>query len=82
VDWQAEATKRGTNAQGKVIPVKAHITDQIPKGGHYRYKTNANMTGSWIISGHMRVNRVLSDDEVTAINDAAGVADLPRRPQK
>ena len=78
VDWQAEATKRGTNAQGKVIPVKAHITDQIPKGGHYRYKTNPNMTGNWLIGGSMKVNKVLSDAEVERINKKAGMADLPR----
>jgi hypothetical protein len=78
VDWQAEATKRGTNAQGKVIPVKAHITDQIPKGGHYRYKTNPNMTGNWLIGGSMKVNKVLSDAEVARINNKAGMADLPR----
>jgi hypothetical protein len=78
VDWQAEATKRGTNAEGKVVPVKAHITDQIPKGGHYRYKTNPNMTGNWLIGGSMKVNKVLTDAEVNRINKAAGMADLPR----
>ena len=78
VDWQSEATKRGTNAQGKVIPVKSHITDQIPKGGHYRYKTNPNMIGNWLIGGSMKVNKVLTDAEVKAINKAAGMADLPR----
>jgi hypothetical protein len=78
VDWQSEATRRGTNAQGKVIPVKSHITDQIPKGGHYRYKTNPNMTGNWLIGGSMKVNKVLTDAEVKSINKAAGMADLPR----
>jgi hypothetical protein len=78
VDWQSEANKRGTNAQGKLVPVKAHITDQIPKGGHYRYKTNPNMTGNWLIGGSMKVNRVLTDKEVEKINKAAGLSDLPR----
>ena len=78
VDWQSEATRRGTNAQGKLVPVKAHITDQIPKGGHYRYKTNPNMTGNWLIGGSMKVNKVLSDAEVERINKKAGMADLPR----
>ena len=78
VDWQSEATKRGTNAQGRVVPVKAHITDQIPKGGHYRYKTNSNMTGNWLIGGSMKVNKVLTDAEVSRINKSAGAADLPR----
>ena len=77
-DWQTEADKRGTNAQGKLVPVKAHITDQVPVDGYYRYKTNPNMTGNWLIGGSMKVNRILSDDEVQKINVKAGVADLPR----
>ena len=78
VDWQSEANRRGTNKQGKLIPVKAHITDQIPLGGHYRYKTNPNITGNWLIGGAMKVNRVLPDEEVQKINKKARVSDLPR----
>ena len=80
VDWQAEANSRArTGANGQPIANTAHITDQVPHGGFYRYKTNPNMSGHWLISGGMKVNRVLSDDEVKEINDAHGVADLPRR---
>jgi hypothetical protein len=71
-DWQSVADSRGKG-------VKAHITDQVPLGGFYRYKTNPNMTGNWLIGGNMKVNRVLPDEEVKAINDQAGTADLPRR---
>ena len=78
VDWQAEATKRGYNDNGKFVANQAHITDQIPKGGHYRYKTNSNMTGNWLIGGSMKVNRILPDKEVDRINKAAGASDLPR----
>jgi len=78
VNWQKEAEKRGMNAQGRLIAKNAHITDQIPHGGHYRYKTNSNMKGNWLIGGGMKVNRILSDDEVKAINKAAGAKDLPR----
>lgn len=78
-DWQSEALRRATKSKaGVIIPRTAHITDQVPYQGHYRYKTNPNMTGNWLISGDMKVNRLLADDEVKAINDAAGVADLPR----
>ena len=77
-DWQKEADKRGTNAQGRLVAGKAHITDQIPANGFYRYKTNPNMTGNWLIGGSMKVNRILSDTEVKRINDKAGVTDLPR----
>jgi hypothetical protein len=79
VDWQTEANNRAQrNKDGAVISRTAHITDQLPEGGHYRYKTNPNMTGEWLIGGAMKVNRVLSDAEVLEINTEAGVMDLPR----
>ncbi len=78
VDWQAVADARAKiTKKGTPDPKTAHITDQIPSGGHYRYKTNSNMTGNWLISGEMKVNRVLDRSEVNAINEAAGVKDLP-----
>ena len=78
VDWQKKANERGMNKKGKLIAKNAHITDQIPKGGHYRYKTNPNMSGSWLIGGEMKVKRVLPDEEVQKINKKAKVSDLPR----
>lgn len=79
VDWQSVANQRARIKKDGTPDAKtAHITDQLPKRGHYRYKTNPNMTGNWIISGEMKVNRVLSDAEVKAINAEAGLADLPR----
>ena len=78
-DWQTEAMNRAQRSKaGNVIPRTAHITDQVPYGGFYRYKTNPNMTGEWLIGGQMKVNRILGDDEVRAVNEAAGVSDLPR----
>lgn len=78
-DWQTEANARARrNKDGEIILNTAHITDRIPEDGFYRYKTNANMTGNWLIGGSMKVNRVLSDAEVEQINSAAGTADLPR----
>jgi hypothetical protein len=79
VNWQEIANQRAQrNKSGLIIPRTAHITDEIPFGGHYRYKTSPNMEGNWLISGDMRVNRVLDPEEVMAINEAAGVYDLPR----
>ena len=79
VDWQSIANQRAAlNKAGQVIPRTAHITDEVPFGGHYRYKTSPNMQGNWLIGGDMKVNRVLTDEEVQAINEAAGAADLPR----
>lgn len=77
-DWQPEANKRGTNKKGVVIAARADIKDQIPEDGFYRYKTNPNMTGNWLIGGSIKVNRILSDAEVEAINSAAGAKDLKR----
>jgi hypothetical protein len=73
VDWQTYANAQGTQPRTK------HVTDTVPYGGQYRYKTNSNMDGDWHIGGDMRVNRVLPDDEVAAINKEHGIFDLERR---
>jgi hypothetical protein len=79
VDWQKEADSRAKKTKdGNVIPRTAEIKDQLPVDGFYRYKTNPNMKGSWIITGAMKINRILSDEEVASINKKAGVEDLPR----
>ena len=79
IDWQKIANERALrNKMGEIISNTAHITDEIPFGGHYRYKTNPNMLGNWMISGDMRVNRVLAPEEVMAINESTGLYDLPR----
>jgi hypothetical protein len=78
-DWQTIANSRARiSKNGKPIESTAHITDTVPYDGYYMYKTNSNMTGKWIISGAIKVNKILTDDEVKAINDSYGVADLPR----
>lgn len=89
VDWQKEANRRALRMQsdspvtglkkGDIRPDTAHITDQPPYGGYYKYKTNPNMAGEWIIAGALKVNRILSDEEVIAINKEAGTSDLPRK---
>ena len=77
-DWQSVADSRATFKNDGTVDVKtAHITDQLPKEGFYRYKTNPNMTGNWLIGGDMKINRVLSREEVQTINAASGVTDLP-----
>ena len=80
VDWQSVANERArVGKNGKLVLSTAHITDQVPHGGMYRYKTNPNMRGNWIISGEMKVNRILSDAEVQRINESFGFHDLPRQ---
>jgi len=78
VDWQAIANAKARIKKDGTPDVRtADINDEMPSMGHYRYKTNPNMTGEWLIGGEMKVNRVLSREEVNAINEAAGVKDLP-----
>jgi hypothetical protein len=78
-NWQTEAEARATrNKNGEIVSRTAHITDQVPTKGFYKYKTNSNMTGSWMISGEMKVNRILSDEEVDQINKNAKASDLKR----
>jgi hypothetical protein len=78
IDWQSIADSRAAMKKDGTPNVKtAHITDELPFGGHYRYKTNPNMQGNWLISGDMKVIRELDKDEVKRLNKAAGVEDLP-----
>jgi hypothetical protein len=77
INYQAEANKNGINREGKLIPKNADIK-KIPKNGYYRYKTNPNMTGEWIITGAIKINRVLSDNEAAEIVRKAGYEPLPR----
>jgi hypothetical protein len=67
VDWQLEADKQGRYGKnGQWIP--GDIKDRVPKGGHYRFPVNANQGAEWIISGALKVNRILSQEEVDEIN--------------
>ena len=78
VDWQTEALKRAVKKKDGSINIgTAHITDQLPKGGYYRYKTNPNMEGNWLIGGEMKIKKVLTNEEVKKINKEKGTSDLP-----
>ena len=82
VDWQSVADANASIVKsgprkGLLNVGEAQITDQLPSGGYYRYKTNPNMQGNWLISGEMKINRVLEPDEVKKLNDEAGTPDLP-----
>lgn len=66
INYQLEANANGTTGDGRVIP-KNSMLRHVPEHGYYRYKTNPNMLGEWIIAGNIKVNRVLSDAEVAEI---------------
>ena len=86
VDWQSVANsnasivKSGPN-KGKLNAKEAQITDQVPTGGHYRYKTNPNMQGEWLIGGEMKINDVMDNEAVKRVGQETGVPDLPSLPE-
>ena len=64
------------NKQGNIIPKMAYLP-YIPENGCYTYKTCPQMTGSWIISGAIKVIRELSNEEVARICHEHGYEPLP-----
>ena len=77
VDYQEEAMSYGMNANGKFQHSLAGLP-KVPTDGAYRYRTNPNPeTDPWIITGAMRVKRLLTPSEVDQMVIAAG-----RQPQK
>ena len=71
-DWQKEADAEGMTEDGKYRHSYAGLK-QVPEDGFYRYRTNPNPeTDTWIITGAMKVNKVLTDEEVDNLVRAAG----------
>ena len=77
VDYQDEAMSYGMNANGKFKHSLAGLP-RLPENGSYRYRTNPDpSTDPWVITGAMRVKRILKPSEVDAMVEAAG-----REPQQ
>ena len=77
VDYQDEAMRQGVNANGKFQHALAGLP-RVPKDGSYTYRTNPDpKTDPWIITGAMKVNRLLTPSEVDKMVREAG-----REPQK
>lgn len=77
VDYQDEAMSYGMNANGKFQHSLAGLP-RLPKNGSYKYRTNPDPnTDAWVITGAMKVNRILKPSEVDAMVEAAG-----REPQR
>ena len=64
-DYTLEAHERGMR-NGKFSTQRACL-DHLPENGFYWFTTNPNAFGNWLITDRMKVNRVLSDDEVEEI---------------
>ena len=72
VDYQEEAMSYGMNASGKFQHSLAGLP-RLPENGSYRYRTNPDPnTDPWVITGAMKVNRILKPSEVDAMVEAAG----------
>ena len=77
VDYQDEAMSYGYNQNGKFQHSYAGLP-RVPINGAYTYRTNPNPeTDPWIITGAMRVKRLLTPTEVDEMVKAAG-----REPQR
>ena len=77
VDYQDEANKEGYNENGKFVHSLAGLK-HLPTDGSYKYRTNANpATDSWVITGAMKVNRILTRAEQADLVKKAG-----REPQQ
>ena len=78
VDYQEEAMSYGYTENGKFRHSYAGLP-KLPEDGYYRYRTNPNPdTVPWIITGAMRVKKVLTDAETDAICRENGVEPMAR----
>lgn len=76
-NYQKEAEAEGITEKGEYRHSYAGLK-KVPKDGYYIYRTNPNPeTDPWIITGAMKVNRILSDKEVDDLVRKAG-----REPQR
>lgn len=77
VDYQEEARQEGINPSGKYQHSLAGLK-HLPTDGYYMYRTNPNPeTDPWVITGAMKVNRILTRAEQADLVSKAG-----REPQR
>lgn len=77
VDYQEEARQEGINPSGKYQHSLAGLK-HLPTDGYYMYCTNPNPeTDPWVITGAMKVNRILTRAEQAKLVKNAG-----REPQQ
>ena len=77
VDYQEEARQEGINPSGKYQHSLAGLK-HLPTDGYYMYRTNPNPeTDPWVITGAMKVNRILTRAEQADLVSKSG-----REPQQ
>ena len=92
VDYQPESDEQGhmrtkVDKDGNVTTYRSdkyqHSLAGLPKlptNGYYKYRTNPNPnTVPWVITGQMKVNRLLDDFEVNRILERNGIAPIHRQ---
>lgn len=78
VDYQQRAMSYGYTKDGKFTNSAAGLPYR-PEGGYYKYRTNPDPdTIAWVITGSMKVERILSDEEVKEICEKNEVPYLKR----
>ena len=61
-NWQVEADKQLTR----------DIRNAVPEDGYYRFETNKMQGDAWIIGGAVKINKVLSNEDIKSILSAEG----------
>lgn len=77
--WVEAEVAADINYQNEANSTKSKDLKKIPVNGYYRFKTNPNMTGEWMITGSMKINRVLTDSEVEEILKSKNLKPMPRQ---
>ena len=79
INYQEEAMSYGYNKNGNFQHSLAGLP-RLPKSGYYKYRTNPNPnTVPWVITGEMKVKRILTDAETDEILKANGIEPLKRQ---
>lgn len=73
VNYQVEALKNGMTENGRFRHAYAGL-QHLPEHGFYKYRTNPDPeTEEWVITGSMKVNRLLSGREIDRLLTDAGI---------
>ena len=79
IDYQEEAMSYGYTKSGKFQHSLAGLPE-LPVDGYYKYRTNPRPdTVPWLITGAMKVNRILSDSDVAQILESKGITPPKRQ---
>lgn len=79
INYQEEAMSYGYTKSGKFQHSLAGLP-KLPVDGYYKYRTNPRPdTVPWLITGAMKVNRILSDSDVAQILESKGITPPKRQ---